>query len=323
MLDEPQHTPYLNQPGMSLNNATEADRKEIPATLPGTEARFHRFQVGNLQCISLSDGAIRAPLGPPSAQGHATTAPGKPMEFRLIPLSCLLVTLPQTGQLVLMDSGFGFNAELLGRPMRSDGRLVESLAAAGIRPESIDVVLISHLDPDHVGGLVRDDGSKTFPNAAYYAGEEEVAFWSREVVDLSYSPSPEPVKRERLAASSRLLRLASEAVKTFRSGEDVIPGVGTIALPGHTPGQVGFILYGEPESLLYTADSVAHAVISIETPHVHNPMDLDPEVGVTTRHGLIKLLLEKNWQSFSPHFPWPSTGKVVQTEGGTKWKPVE
>ena len=257
-----------------LNDTNRPDVTES-IQLPGTEAQFYRFRVGDIDCTSLSDGAIRVPAGPPSAPGSATpAAPGSRMEFRLVPLVCLLVKLPKTGKLVLMDSGFGFNPELVGRPMRSDGRLVQSLAAAGIAPESIDLVLISHLDPDHIGGLLREDGSKMFSNAVYYASEEEVAFWKRDVIDLNYSPSPEPVKRERLTASGRLLRLAGHAIRTFRAGEDVVPGIGTIALPGHTPGQVGFIVYGESESLLYTADGIVHATTSIETPDVYNPMDL-------------------------------------------------
>ena len=242
------------------------------------------------------------------------------MEFRLIPLSCLLVTLPKTGQVVLVDGGFGFNPEMLRKPGRSDGRLIESLAAAGIPPEAIDVVLISHLDPDHVGGLLRDDGSKTYPNAIYYAGAEEVAFWSQEPLDLSYSPSPEPVKRERLSASGRLLRFAGHAIRTFRAGQEVIPGINTIALPGHTPGQVGFLVEGEPESLFYTADCLVNAVISIETPHVHNPMDLDPVTGTRSRQELLAMLLDKHLHSFSPHFPWPNVGRVERAEDRLVWK---
>ncbi len=299
-----------------MNTSTsEPQVTDTAATLPGTEARFHRFRVGDIDCVSLSDGAIRAPLGPPQ--------PGKPMEFRLVPLSCLLVTLPKSGKVVLMDSGFGFNAELVGRPMRSDGRMIESLTQAGIATESIDVVLISHLDPDHVGGLLRDDGSKRFPNAVYFAGAEEVAFWSRDVIDLSFSPTPEPIKQGRLSASGRLLRFAGHSIKTFRAGDEVIPGIGSMALPGHTPGQVGFLVEGEPESLFYMADSIVNPVISIETPHIHNPMDLEPEVGVATRQALIQTLLESNWQSFSPHFPWPNVGRVVQTDGRAAWKPAE
>jgi glyoxylase-like metal-dependent hydrolase (beta-lactamase superfamily II) len=312
---------------MILNDTSEARVGEA-ISLPGTEARFYRFQVGDIDCTSVSDGAIRIPLGPPApptmpAGNQSPSAPGQPMEFRLVPLVCLLVKLPKTGKIVLMDSGFGFNPELVGRPMRSDGRLIESLAAAGVSPESIDFVLISHLDPDHVGGLLRDDGSKRFPNAIYYASEEEVAFWKRDVIDLSYSPSPEPVKRERLSASGRLLRLAGHAIRTFGAGDDVIPGIGTLALPGHTPGQVGFIVYGESESLVYTADGIVNSTISIETPDVHNPMDLDPEMGVVTRKALIHRVLESNWHSFSPHFPWPNVGRIVRTDTGVTWKPIE
>jgi glyoxylase-like metal-dependent hydrolase (beta-lactamase superfamily II) len=250
-------------------------------------------------------------------------AAGQSMEFRLVPLACLLVTLPKTGKVVLIDSGFGFNPELLGRPMRSDGRLIESLAAAGITPEMIDIMLISHLDPDHVGGLLGDDGSKRFSNAAYYAGAEEVAFWSQENIDLSYSPAPELSKKMRVSASGRLIRLAGTSIRTFRAGEEVVPGIGSIALPGHTPGQVGFIIEGEPESLLYTADGVTNSVVSIETPHVHNPMDLDLDMGVKTRRALIDLLLDSNMRSFSPHFPFPNVGQVVRTANGATWKPAE
>ena len=289
----------------------QLNQETMPA-LAGTEARFYRFRVGNIDCVSLSDGAIRVPMGPPQ--------PGKPTEFRLVPLSCLMVTLPKTGKIVLMDSGFGFDPQMIGRPMRSDGRLMESLSMAGGSPELIDFLLISHLDPDHVGGLLYDCGSKQFPNAIYYAGAEEVAFWNREAIDLGYSPAPEPVKRERLSASGRLLRVAGKSIRTFQAGEEVVPGVGSILLPGHTPGQVGFIIEGEPESLLYTADSVANSVVSIETPHVHNPMDLDPETGVQSRQFLIKLLLEKNWQNFSPHFPWPSVGRLERAEDRAIWK---
>ena len=292
---------------------------EPPATpepappLPGTEARFHRFRVGNLECVSLSDGAIRVPLGPPE--------PGKPMQFRLVPLACLLVTLPKTGKVVLIDSGCGDNPEILGKPLFTDGRLAESLAMADIAPESIDAVLVSHFDPDHVNGLFHHhDGSKMFPCATYYAAAEEIAFWSREPIDLSGSPTPEPVKNDRLKTSSRFLSLAGDTIQTFHAGEQLMPGVTSIAAPGHTPGQVGFIFDGDSASLLYTGDSMTHAVVSVETPDVYHPLDFYPDQGVATRHQMIQLLLEKGWQSFSPHFPFPAFGRIDRAGEGAVWK---
>ena len=244
------------------------------------------------------------------------------MQLRLVPLACLLVTLPQTGKVVLMDSGFGYNPERLGKLLFSDGRLAESLSLAGISPESIDAVLISHLDPDHIGGLFHDDGAKTFPRATYHAPAEELAFWQRDPVDLSDSPIAEAAKQDRLQASTRLIRFAGSTLKTFRAGEEVIAGVGSIALPGHTRGQVGFIVQGSTETLLYTGDGFTNAIVSVETPHVYHPLDFYPEEGVETRRKLIELLLEKQWQSFSPHFPWPAVGRLERAGEKAVWKAV-
>ena len=293
--------------------ATEVSGSKPPAPPhPGTEARFHRFRVGDIDCVSLSDGVIPVPMGPPE--------PGKPMQVRLVPLACLLVTLPQTGDLVLIDSGFGYNPERLGKLLFSDGRLAESLALAGISPESIDAVLISHFDPDHIGGLFQDDGSRTFPRATYYAPVEELAFWRRDPVDLSGSPISEAAKQDRLQASGRLLGFAGSTLKTFGAGEEILQGVSSIALPGHTAGQVGFIIRGIEETLLYTGDGFTNSIVSVETPHVHHPLDFDREQGVKTRRKLIDLLLEKEWQSFSPHFPWPAIGRLERADEKAVWK---
>lgn len=76
-----------------------------------------------------------------------------------------------------MDTGFGAGAAFAGQPMPSVGRLSESLAGAGARPEGLSAVLISHVHPDHVGGMYRSDGAQTYPNATYHIGAEELAFW--------------------------------------------------------------------------------------------------------------------------------------------------
>ena len=294
--------------------------KVLPPSDAQTQARFHRFRIGALDCIALSDGSIRNPL-PPRPAGSPDPAPGAP-EFRFVPLSCLLVRMPETKQMVLMDSGFGFDPALVGAMLRSDGRLVESLALAGFAPSDIDVVLISHLDPDHISGLYDSSEAKTYPRARYYAPAEAVAFWSQENLDISASPCPPPVKKLRHELSRRLIRIAGETLKTFQAGDEVLPGISTMPLPGHAPGQVGFILASQGETLFYSADAIAHEVISVETPEVHNVMDLDPELGSETRAALLKTIHESGWHTFSPHFPWPNFGKV-QHEGGRRfWKPA-
>ena len=297
-------------------------------SLAGSEARFHRFRVGQISCTALSDGGILVPrpLTPVSKNqtGSGAAEPqNKTPEYVLIPLSCLVVQMPQTNQVVLIDSGFGLTPEVLGKPMQSAGRLLDSLEAAGLTAKDIDIVLISHLDIDHVAGLYDVHGSQVFPNATYYASSDAVQFWSEENIDLSFSPVLPWIKKERLLVSAHVLKCAGERLKTFHAGDELLPGIKTMALPGHAPGQVGFVLSSEGETLLYTADAITNAVISLETPEVHNMMDLDPHLAVKTRLDLIASLKDLGWRSFSPHFPWPSWGRVQKQGEKHVWKSGE
>ncbi len=276
--------------------------------LPGAQPRFHRFQFGEIECIALSDGGIPRP-----------PVPGQ--DLVLLPLSCLLVRLPGTG-LVLMDTGFGLNPMSHGQPLRTVGRVPASLKAAGISPAEINAVLISHIHPDHVGGMYGSDGAKLYPNATYYVGAEELAFWSQEPLDLQWTASPPPIKIQMAEHAKRMLGFAGDTLKTFRAGEEVLPGIGTILLPGHAPGQMGYILSSGNEKLLFTADAIADSAVSIQTPHVYNPMDMDPDLAVETRHKLIAMLLEPGWQSFTPHFPWPNLGRLKRGDAHAVWEPA-
>ena len=281
--------------------------------MPGSQARFQCFRVGEIEAIAVSDGGI--PIPPP---------PGvePPLKPALRALACLVLRMPQTGKLVLIDAGFGPNAKRAGRPLPTAGRLRQSLADAGIAPGDIDIVLISHIHPDHVDGLFEEDGSRIFPNASYHAGAEEVAFWSQDELDLSQSPAPPPLKEEMIKAARRMLGFAGDTLKIFAAGEDAVPGIGTIAFPGHTPGQVGFIVESGGETLLYTADAFTTPEMSIATPDRHIPFDLDPRQAVETRYKLLRTLADEGWHGFTPHFPWPNVGQVRADGEGFAWSPA-
>lgn len=287
----------------------------------GTEAKFDRFQVGAIVCTAVSDGGILVHRPAATAkEGEIPTVPPAPL---VIPLSCLIAEMPETKQTVLIDAGFGLAPELVAKPMQSAGRLRESLRAAGYDIETIDVVLISHFDIDHVAGLYDAAGEQVFQNAQYYASAEAVEFWSRENVNLDAFPVLPWVKKERLVVSAHVLKAGGERLKTFRAGDEVLAGVKALDLPGHAPGQVGFLLSSEGESLFYTADAITHAVVSIETPDVYNIMDLDPDTAVRVRKELLNTMSEAGWRSFSPHFAWPSWGRVQKQGEKHVWRAGE
>ena len=293
--------------------------------LPGTEARFDRFHVGKIVCTALSDGGILVHRpAPPRKDGELPTdAPVAAPPSLVIPLSCLVVELPQTRQTVLIDAGFGLTPELLAKPMSSAGRLQDSLRAAGYDLERIDVVLISHFDIDHVAGLYDESGEQIFQKAQYYASADAFEFWSREGIDLDASPTLPWIKKERLLVSAHVLKAGGARLKTFHPGDEVLPGIQVLDLPGHAAGQVGFLLSSEGEKLLYTADAITNTVISVETPEVFNIMDQDPDTAVRVRKELLSSMSEQGWRSFSPHFPWPSWGRVQKQDGKHVWKAGE
>ena len=299
-------------------------------TLPGTEPRFHRFNLGGIDFISLSDGGMPVPGGETLNDKDLHNAlkldanpaePGVASQVKIVPLSCLLVRSATAGKWVLIDSGFGPDP-IVPFPMPTIGRLLQSISLAGVQLSDIGAVLISHLDPDHVGGLFDASGKRVFPCASYHAGAEDVQYWSQDNPDLSFSPMVEWGKRDRVKMAKRLLRDTDSHLETFRAGEEVLPGIRSIHLPGHTLGQVGYIFAGQGATLLYTGDGITSVDLSILKPDVFNPNDLDPNLAVRTRHQLLDMLSQPGWYNFSPHFPWPSAGSLTDVNGQRTWVPV-
>ena len=275
---------------------------QLPA-LAGAQPRFHQFRIGAIAAVALSEGGI--PIPPP---------PGSQTPPALRPLACLLLRMPDSGKLVLIDTGFGPVPKRAGKPLPTAGKLLTSMAGAGIQPADISAVLISHIHPDHVGGLFDDQGDKIFPNASYHVGSEELAFWSQEGLDLNQYPPPLPLKEEMTATAAHLLSVAGDHLTTFKAGEEAFPGIGTMLLPGHTFGQVGFMITSGDDKMLYTADALTTPEISLHKPNQQNAYDLDPVMGVKTRVALLGTLSTQRLPSFTPHFPWPNIGQV-QAEG--------
>src|SRR3974390_892605 len=146
--------------------------------ITGREPGFHRFRIGEREAAVVSDGPLLLTppgdvfltLAPAQIEDALRTAflPSGPMR---IEQNVLLVNIE--GELVLFDNGMG-SSQLFG-PLA--GRLLESLANAGVAADEIDVLVLSHAHPDHCWGTMRDDGKPTLPNAAIYMSEQELRFW--------------------------------------------------------------------------------------------------------------------------------------------------
>ncbi len=280
------------------------------------------FKVGDIECISLSDGYFEgqpqtlAPEIPLSEIEAFLASCGAPTDLTITPLSCLFLRLPDSGLNVLVDTGVGPDF-----PVKTAGKMLTSLKEAGLRPEDIDCVLISHLHQDHVNGAFELDGRPVFPNATYYASKEEVDFWQNPATDLRGSLMPPELKESVLDNARDFLTFSSGKLRTFSAGEEVIPGVQSIPLPGHTPGQVGFLLQSRGESLFYIADAEANPLVSLQKPDWRMQNDENTVAAVEMRKSVIRLAMENHWNIFAPHFPWPGAGRLVDKAGKISFEP--
>jgi glyoxylase-like metal-dependent hydrolase (beta-lactamase superfamily II) len=270
------------------------------------------FSVGSIECRIVSDGSNLygtdflfpgvarddwAPLlqGQLDEQGQVS-----------VPYNPLLVRTG--GQLVLIDAGIGELAKELGLPC---GRLLESLRDAGVGPEDISMVIVSHAHPDHIGGLSEIRGGERLPvfgAARHYFWKSEWDFWSAEE-SLARLP-------ELMAGPARLhLPIIKEAglVDLISHDQEILPGVQLIHAPGHTPGHMVVGLSSGDQKAVFAADTVIHEV-NFQHPDWMSASDGIPEMALKTRKRLLESAAVDDSLFIAFHLAQP--GHVEKHEDG-------
>lgn len=215
------------------------------------------------------------------------------------------------GLRILVDTGIG-NGKQRANPAWHglDTGYLQRLAAAGFAPESVDLVITTHLHTDHVGWNTRlEDGEwvPTFPNARYVTSKAERDYW--DTVEL------DEARRQMFRDSVTPIRDNGQydQVDVPELGHELAPGVLLVPAPGHTPGQIAVRLRGTDRTALITGDSVHHPV-QLSHPHLTSCVDIDPAQAVRTRARLLDELAGTDTLLLGTHFPHP-TGGVVRKDG--------
>ncbi len=306
-----------------MSGAGLADTAAAPVQ---DEERFFRLSLGSLDCTALKDGFVTGPTRPLAPEvptedlRSLLSSQGDHPDIRHITIACLHVR-PRGGRGMLVDAGIGKLLGLDGKPLLTAGFTAASLRAAGIAPGEVETVLVSHIHPDHIGGLFDEDDQAVFPNARYHVSREELAFWEQPEPDLGGTLLPPFAQADCIKSARRFLAVASGRLEPFAAGENVTEGVRSIRLPGHTPGQVGFLFEtGAGAPLFYTADAAANRAVSLQKPDWRFAFDCDSSVAIATRKWLIDFVVENGWPLFTPHFPWPAIGRIVRDDE-TRWVP--
>ncbi len=266
---------------------------------------IHRFEIGDMRATILSDGPLR--LGrpgriftdtPAAALGAALAAAGQAPDRIFVEQNCLL--LETGGKRVLFDNGMGTDT-MFGTAC---GRLPNSLAEAGVGPETIDALVLTHAHSDHCWGTMGDDGTPNFPNASIYMAEQELAFWTADRITSQDDVSLAGVRKHLLPLRDRIV--------TLRDGEAFLPGVQAWLTPGHTPGHLAFLFDG---GWCLTGDVAFHEPLSYAYPDDRSSYDADPDQGVTTRRRMLDRLASERLNVVGYHHPWPGLGQVERAGG--------
>lgn len=209
-------------------------------------------------------------------------------------------------ELILFDTGNGAPR----RPTR--GHLRERMAEAGINPEDIDIVVVTHNHPDHIGGMM-EDGSPAFPNARYVTSRVEFDWWKA---------NSEARGADYKALLDGTIFSVAEKATFLEDGQDVVSGVSMIAAHGHTPGHSVYHLESNGQRLLLCADLCNHYVLSLQRPEWHVRFDMDKEAGGQSRRRILDMIAAEKIPFSGYHMPFPALGYVEKAEGAFRYVPA-
>jgi glyoxylase-like metal-dependent hydrolase (beta-lactamase superfamily II) len=289
-------------------------------------SQIHRFKVGSFHCIAISDGTMiyAPPMFPPPATFLFANAPRGQLEQALheynltpeqwtewvSPYICLVVN---TGEhRVLVDTGANGLTP-------NTGKLLPNLKAEGITPEDIDMVILTHGHPDHIGGNTDSEGKPVFRNARYVMWQSEWDFWTSGQAETKLD---EHVRERQLKFARKNLPPIQGQLKLVDHETEIIPGIQAVAAPGHTPGQMALTIFSRGKQLLCVSDVVLHP-IHLTQPEWCAGTDFSPQQVVATRRRLLKRAADEKALVLAFHFPFPGLGHVSQKEDTWQWQPIE
>jgi glyoxylase-like metal-dependent hydrolase (beta-lactamase superfamily II) len=296
-----------------LGTVAHAAAPQVKSQAPG----YYRLMLGDFEITAISDGTVD--LAPKELLTNTTAAHVGDMLARSFESDAVQTSvnayLVNTGdKLILVDTGA---AKLFGPTL---GKLLANLAASGYKPEQVDAVLITHMHPDHVGGLMVD-GKMAFPNATVQADKRDAAFWLSPA-ELDKAPTAMKGFFQGAAASLNPY-VAAGKFKPFDGSTDLFPGIRAVAAPGHTPGHTIYTIESKGQKLVLWGDLMHVAAVQFPEPAVTIAFDTDSPAAAGQRAKAYADAAQGRFLIAGAHLPFPGIGHLRGEGKGYAWVPVD
>lgn len=273
----------------------------------GSAIGVHRMKLGSFEVTTLLDGFIELPgavlQGDADTIKRALDAARTTAPFR----TAVNAFLVNTGsKLVMVDCG---GAKMLGP---TAGRLPQALAAAGVTPEQVDEVYITHMHGDHLHGAVTPEGARLFPNAVLRIAKLDVDYWGSPAVEAAAPDN----QKGRFVAAKRAMAAYGERLQPFELGAELTPGIRSVPGVGHTPGHSCYLVSSGDAKLLLLGDTLHVPPVQFARPEITVMFDFRQDQARARREELFAMAVKEDMLIGAVHLPFPGIGKLRPRDGG-------
>jgi glyoxylase-like metal-dependent hydrolase (beta-lactamase superfamily II) len=292
--------------------AARADAPLAKVQAPG----YYRLKVGAFEVTALSDGTVALPVDKLLTGQQAAVITDKLAQAYLkAPVETSVNGyLVNTGsKLVLIDTGA---AGLFGPTL---GKLVANLKAAGYTPEQVDEIYITHMHPDHVGGLVAD-GKLVFPNAVVRADVREGEFWLS-TANMDKAPADGKGFFQGAMASLNPY-VAAGKLKPFDGATELVPGIRAVPAAGHTPGHTIYVAESQGSRITFWGDLMHVAAVQFPLPSTTIAFDTDSKAAAPQRIKNFADAAKQGYFVAAAHLSFPGIGQLRADGKGYRWIPA-
>ena len=298
---------------LALAANANAAAPQVKTQAPG----FYRMMLGDFEVTALFDGVLD--LSPKELLTNTTQAQVEELLHRSfegskVPTSVNAYMINTGDKLVLIDTGAG---EKFGPGL---SKLQSNLKLAGYQPEQVDMVLVTHMHGDHVGGLFLD-GKRMFPNATVYAGKADAEFWLSEA-----EMNKLPIDKQKFfhdAQSSINPYIQVGKFKPILGDVQLAPGIKAVDMHGHTPGHTIYAVESKGQKLMVGGDLIHVAAVQFLEPQVTIAFDVDSKLAAVQRKKAYIEAAKERYLIGSAHLPFPGLGHLRTAGKGYEWVPVD